>query len=226
MLRTRILRTLVSDGIQEKCAVAFHAKWMEGALEKIMNKGVEDLEKAVKGVEVGAGVKLEGRHVSDDVETGEGFHRRWMEKVHRKVIQDVDNVLAEAVNEMKDEVVPFLMYPEADLLTNKKVPLQVGAESLPAAVSLWHPSAHLMTWRLGGQNERGTVIRDVTMDHLTLTRLPTKKAPWKLPLRFKTQPIPSMHISSFGFRPMHNTVPVSLRMMLINRKEESGEEAK
>eukprot|EP01061_Rhynchopus_euleeides_P029088 TRINITY_DN47536_c0_g1_i1.p1 TRINITY_DN47536_c0_g1~~TRINITY_DN47536_c0_g1_i1.p1 ORF type:complete len:292 (+),score=92.46 TRINITY_DN47536_c0_g1_i1:127-876(+) len=225
MRRTQFLRA-ISDGIAETDAVAFHDKWIQSALTKIMND-VGDLPGKVAAVPTPgpASKSPEGQSaVSDEIGPGDDFHKRWMHRVHQKVIRTVDPVLLEDVSEMKDQEVPFLIRPATESL-NKKVEMTGSrASNMPAALHMWHRGkkhAVQATWHIGG---RGTIgmkkgfwgERRVTHTHMVYKKLPTAKAPWKLPMAYRTVPIPSMHLGGLGFNPLLSSCPVNLRLLLIN----------
>ena len=133
-------------------------------------------------------------------------HKQWLEDVHRRVITSVDTKLADRVSEMKDEKVPFLVYPEPEDKKLRKKTLTVSAEDLPAAVHMWHPGYeqdYKITWHLGGQKQdrlSREADRSATHDHLVFHNLPkgNKALPFKMPEHYKTVPITNMHISGFA----------------------------
>eukprot|EP01062_Namystynia_karyoxenos_P071003 TRINITY_DN66415_c0_g1_i1.p2 TRINITY_DN66415_c0_g1~~TRINITY_DN66415_c0_g1_i1.p2 ORF type:complete len:197 (+),score=44.68 TRINITY_DN66415_c0_g1_i1:89-679(+) len=166
------------------------------------------------------------------------FHKEWMERVHRRVIQTVHPGLAKAVEDMPQERVTGLYYPPADVF-GKPVPLSQDTQDFPVALSLWYPSAHTastMTWRLGGIRNHGT--RGIVshrhhrtgnwgpMDHVSFHEFLAPKgfgkprpgrplSPWRLPARYKTIPIPLMHIQGpFGLCGLRCMSPFGLRLLL------------
>ncbi|KAJ9473109.1 hypothetical protein DIPPA_33211 [Diplonema papillatum] len=227
-LQTRLLLCAkpVSDSVAAQDAVEFHSEWVKKALKKIINDVDPQLQAEVDGLNKGhetPPVSVAGDYVSDGIAKSENFHKEWMEAVHRRVTTDVNPILAQQVSEMKDETVPYLLYPARELGT--KVPLPSATSSLPPAVHMWYPPskkgkpASTITWRLGMMSQRHArsthADRSATMDHLTFSHVPKGKAPWKLPAHYKTLPIPFMHISGASTLSTLNCCsPFGLRLML------------
>ena len=230
MRRTHLLR-LVSDTIKETDAVAFHDKWVEAALTKIMSVGVDELGTKVSPIQTPKPFTIasEGETVSSEIGPGEDFHARWMHRVHQKVIRDVDPVLVEEVEATPVQEVPFLVRSARGFGKKQELSGNSG-KYMPDALTLWYRGksrAMNVTYKIGGRGGKQGKYDDRNSTHTYAVHspLPTTKAPWRLPEHYKTTPIPSLHLGGIGFSPFFVTQPHNLQLLLMNDKGKGEAEA-
>eukprot|EP01065_Artemidia_motanka_P017099 TRINITY_DN20669_c0_g1_i1.p1 TRINITY_DN20669_c0_g1~~TRINITY_DN20669_c0_g1_i1.p1 ORF type:complete len:172 (+),score=12.94 TRINITY_DN20669_c0_g1_i1:94-609(+) len=164
--------------------------------------------------------------VSESIETKDPaeFHAEWMQRVHRRIITTVDSKLAAEVDAMERETVPALYYPGKP----GTFPLESLPRDMPPTFSMWFPShgaAKVMQWRIGGRTpwqtprmhagEKGPETR-VTVGHgMKNTAGGAPRSPWSLPAKYKTTPIPSMHIQGASrLAGLRCLAPLGLRLVL------------